>query len=1196
MQTKRRTRRWVLWVVPAFAALLLALYAYLTHPARLQTRAVAALEALGMTGVQIGHVAFRPPGTLLITDLSGPDLPQADRAPNADTAPRWHISSARVTCQPLELLRGRVRPRAIDVGHASLQLVFAAVDDRRDLFPEALETDVGDIWRMLARTDLPPRLAVSQADVQLMVAAHGQPQLFERMLIRVKGNPTAAGYALRIEPFPTSLRPLAELSWRRDPQQLEATLDWMRLGTVKRLLPPKLVAQLEGMGVTGRVRLERLVLEPGVAPVRVEMAPGARPLARMVEATLLATELRGGVPVEKPVDGEAPDPAEVFLRVRDAEAEIRYRCDDEAASGRMDVLANGRLNDGSVALMLSGDGDLLRRLAGLSAGERSGARGILDHVREAELRLSDIQLPTLTEQPAFVHSQRLPGPVRAAFRDYDPRGKVNLTVEVLPPTSGAASRIVGTIEALGGACRYWRFPYPFEDATGHVRFEGGRVLMDGLCARHGSARVCVEGALNSTSEWTGFDLVFRGRNVPLSEDLYAALPPEYQRLWQDTTPIGLCDVTTRIHRADGTPESGPLAPVVEVEGEMLAGSLALGGSDRLASADGRFAVRDGVVYVHDLHGHAGEARIRQSGRIWMSADGPQADVRVAVADLLIVERAVFPGSTAEAPQEALFEGRADAWGRVHGVGSGADRAQHLALHVKDGRLNTLDARHRWTQADGWVILRDDQRRLESFECRQGDAVFRAAGVLSGPDSATAPMVLDLRAEGAEVSSLVGQFVPRPWDAFAEAFGLGGTGDVEVNVRPAGVETAGRQALDVRLQADRMRADPMPLALRDVEAEFTLEPGRFALRSARALWGETGEVRMEGDGSWEGDNVDVNLNVHAERMVFSPALNEGLPKPLAELLEKLAAQGSFDAILYKVQLRGGSERRWLLQGHVPLRDANLRLGLALTGLEAELSGTCVVEPDGEVGLDAEFNIARGAVAGRPIESWRGVLLRKPGERWLRLEDMRGRLCEGEAIGSVWIDPNTAEYELSLTLKRVRIDQLMPPADSDDGKSGPSGWLDGKVHVRGRGSDITTRRGGGDLRLLGASFLKTPVLSSVSQAGPDAQRQIDDRVEQADIRFLWEGSRIRLQRVDIQSQDLRLIGEGRWDMADDSLSMTLVGAHPESLPRILMISDLLETAGKELVQYRVEGTRRAPVVTAEPLYKLNETLRALLQGTE
>ncbi|MCK4343366.1 MAG: hypothetical protein KAY37_16755 [Phycisphaerae bacterium] len=933
----------------------------------------------------------------------------------------------------------------------------------------------------------------------------------------------------------------------------------------------------------------------------------------------MGTWERGVIPLE---DEHTQATVEPFLQVTNASVKVIYGRTKSDPTLRLEVSAAGQLNGAPLRLSFSAEPELP---AGLWAppdgvkGSASSASGFgLDAVRAADLFIAGLELPTAQSHPALLHSARLPGALAEAFEHYQPRGKINLRLRILPletrgadsePLSGVA-RITGELEALGATCRYYEFPYEFEDARGRVRFSQGRILLENLRGRHGFGRACVNGEVFSSSSWTGFDLRFRGENIALNADLYAALPERYRPLWQSAALLGMSDVAVHISRPDGTAQAGAPSADINVDAHLLDGSLTLGDGRRLSHANGRLTIKGGTIHIHDLHGYDKETSVRLSGRIRATPDGPDTDLHVEVVDLPLEEQAtlsrdplgVTPADMTEpAKQSSIvnrqssvrFEGRADAWGRVHGTGTAAGRQQHFAVHIKDGELHALDPERSWTESAGWVIVRDDRQQIVSFTCCQDDAWFDAAGMVPNAAQPGTPLTLDLHARGQALERLLPQFVPRDWADLTESLGLTGAGDVLVLLRPTAAGAAAGQGADIHLRADRMQAEPLPLGLRDVTAHVTLAPGNFELRSADASWGTDGKIQAQGDGSWQTDEVEVDLSVTARGMKFCPEFNEALPDSVARLIETIALQGEFDALLDRVQISGGAQRAWHFRGHLPLRAAALHLGLELTELDGELSGECTIDPAGEVTLNTEFAIRRAKLAGRPIEHWTGQLLHAAGERWVRLDDLGGRLCDGDALCSVWIDPKTSEYELSLTLKDVSVNELFPPPN-DRPECKRHGRLSGTVYLRGRGGDAGTRRGGGDLRLSGASFLHTPVLSSVSQAGTEGKRPINDTVERADLRFLWEGALIRLSRVDIQSRDLRLVGEGTWNLRDDTIRMTLVGAHPEHWPRLLLISDLVELAGQELVQYHVEGPLDSPKVTAEPLYKLNEAIRALLTG--
>jgi hypothetical protein len=389
----------------------------------------------------------------------------------------------------------------------------------------------------------------------------------------------------------------------------------------------------------------------------------------------------------------------------------------------------------------------------------------------------------------------------------------------------------------------------------------------------------------------------------------------------------------------------------------------------------------------------------------------------------------------------------------------------------------------------------------------------------------------------------------------------------------------------------MKARPMPLDLRQVEADLSLGPGVFELRASRARWGDEGEVEASARGSWNEDELDAHASITANNFVFCQELIEGMPRPLAAILDKLAPKGDFDAYLPNVRIRGGAQRAWSFEGRIPFRNTSLQIGLDLTELEGALYGTCTVAPNGESRIDAEFELQRGHIAGRSLEGWKGQLRWLPQDGLVRLIDIHGRLCDGEAVGAVTIDPKTGDYEVSLALRDVSAKDLFP-APGDDPERQRRGRLDGRVHLRGKANDPGSRMGGGDVRISGVSFLNTPVLASVAKAGGPEEQPLDGTVDQADLRFLWEGSLLRLLRVEIRSPSVRMIGEGKWNMLDDTIEMTLVGAHPKDWQRVPLLTDIVETAGQQLVKYEVRGPLHAPEVTVKPLYHIDEALRALL----
>jgi hypothetical protein len=1214
--------KWITWTVVLALVMLVAGYGYMMHPSRIRARVLAALQVMPVEGLDVAHATFSWRDGLQLAGIviPAPIAPEDVVAQATPLPPLVHIGAARVKCDLGSLLLGRFRPTAIELEHVSAALVVHPHAPGR--IEPLTATDAGtQLLRNLLALDVAalPTINIERGDFQLLISEGGELRVYRRLLLQATGGTNVNGYTLRIDHTPQQRTAWAELTWQPTTRALILSTDLFNLRTLETLAPARVAESLERIALRGRARIERLEfgVTTGVTPAAPERAQGPR--MRLRAATLQAERLAGAIPIEAlPLPPAQPEP---FLKIHDGVARVSYRHLDPLTPGDVELRLQGRLRGAALELNVATNARLVKGLLKALAsppGTPLPEAG-LDDIADAGLEIQGLELPTVDSYPAFLASPRLPNPAIAAFEDYDPRGLVNVRARVRPvgtrDAAGnvvrGAARFVGELEALDTTCRYFAFPYPFEQARGVLRYEGGALHLEDLTARHGLARIHGAGVINNTNSWTGFALTFRARHVAFDRELYLALPPEYRKMWEKAAPVGLCDVITRVTRPEGSPEAGPAEPDVAVDARLVAGSLALVDDRRLNHVDGRFSIAGGSVHLGHLSGWDAETRVRLSGDTGLQDGRVTSDLRVLAHDLPLEHEALLATAraaeekTAEDPEAAgaaheaariRFAGRGDVWGRVADESDGA-RVEQFTVHVTSGTLTGLDDERAWSGCSGWAVLRGPVCELRSFACMQDAATLHASGVLPSDEVASSTLSIELDATDAQLEQLYPQFVPQSWTRVTETVGLRGPGKIDLDLEKSAADGAGPVAT-LRVTAHEMIARPLPLQLYAVSGDLTLGPRHFELPEATAQWGDKGTITLSGgSGTWDDERLEAEFNVKASDMTFSPALIEALPAPLARLLTRLGPQGEFDVELRCEHVREGDAHRWVFEGELPIRGGTLELGLKLSDLRGTLRGVCELDPEQSVNLASTFEIASGAIAGRPLRDWEGTLEYSTADPRVRLLDLVGVLCGGRALGSVIVEPQTNSYEIDLTLDDVKLGELFPPAAAEEGAAPAPprpGRIDGQVYLRNEPGATPERRGGGGIRIRGASFLQTPVLADVAEAGQEQRPRISDEVDQADIQFLWLDAKIQMQRIEIVSADLRMVGQGTWDMESDTIDITLVGAHPRHWQRLPLITDLLESAAQELVQYRVEGSFSKPRVSAEPLYKLNETVRSILRS--
>lgn len=1123
-------------------------------------RASNAFEQMGFQSPRFAEVSISPIDGLR---FEGVEAELASVDPATTTGPRIGFDTATIALDWFALLGGVVRPTHVHIHDAFVQLTDPPAGDWSNWRLDQAQS----VRHAQPLFSLTPTLRVDRLTVRAMLERGEETQLHRQWVFEINGSTATSdsGEALyrltfhQIGGTAVSARsdagtgPLATADWNGE--RLRLSTGWFDSDALTPLLPMELSSSLRDWAASGQIKLDEMIID----------SRGARSAKVTFEHAWVAL----------PLEGPQTPASRRFAQIRDAQGSIGLVFHDEDARGRpvdMTAEAHGEAPPGRFSLKLEAND--VNAKNGL---DPSAARGLL----KLFAKVDGARFPTKAENPNVVESEALPEPIRSFLADYQPTGGYSLEIAVEREKVDKAPRFKGVMRPIAATCRYFRFPYDMRDVSGEVRFTDEGIWLEGLIARHGSAWIRADGKVNHSGAWAGFDLVFAARNVAMEADLYEALPTEYQQLWDDAWPIGLCDLTAFVQRGEGSREHGSKDPRIRVDARLLAGSLSAPALARLTHAAGEIRVEHGDLDIRQIVGLAdADASMALRGEVTLPTEthaGGQ-DIAIRAADFPLDKTATIQDSSGGSLGNVVVSGIADLWGRVKRSVDLND-SEYVA-RLKRGAVRALDDARPWSGLSGWLTTRNGLINLHGVQANRGGAALQASGAV---DEDGRTVRIDLAASDADLPGLLRSLIPGRWSNVRESLGLAGEGRVEGSLR----SDNGAFGADIRVDAARMRPSAVPLDLRDVRATLAIRDDGFQLTEGQATCADGGEIRLHGGGAW-GPPATCELRAELSALPLAPQVVDAMPPAVESLLKRLGARGvvnvRFDRVRLEDGMAAGSD--WI--GAIQFRNASMDIGLPLTGFDGEIGGRITIAANGDYAVETDFTIAKGELDGRPIADWSGRLLRTAGDPLLHVTDIAGDMCDGKVSGEATIEMEKSSYEISLALYDLDLSSFLQLKNV---KPGEAGRADGRVFARGHSDTPGSRQGGGDLRVRGAKWLDSKVGSSLAQASRDRNQTVGDDIDSILLRFAWTGAEMRFNRVDIQSRDLRLIGSGSWNLNTDVIALTLLGASPRDAARLAVVSDLLELAGRELLQYRIEGLASAPRVTVEPLHNLTEPLRNL-----
>lgn len=820
---------------------------------------------------------------------------------------------------------------------------------------------------------------------------------------------------------------------------------------------------------------------------------------------------------------------------------------------------------------------------------------------------------------------------RNFMEDFDPRGQATLNVRVNkhPGPQHGIEFVEGTLRLDDCSAAYIHFPYRFDHFSGTVHWRPDRkVEIRDLRGRRGQATVHVEG-LHQGYHTQGFEVTVRASNVPLDAYLLSHLSEADQDLVKRFNAEAQTDIDLRLHR-DALPAGSPDNPARrEIDVTFLDGKMWLDVFNYpLEQLAGRLLIRGDTYEFEHFSGRQGSARVELNGRaVREEARDVRFELKLDATDVALDEvlAEALPERVRQAYQELTPSGMAEISGLVKSGGMSEPLDYDLTARLRDIELHVAEPRMHLVDASAEVKLLPQRVDVPEFTCRLGPSQLKANGTLAY-DTETPRFQLDVASQRLQLDENVYQALPGAvravWDDFApqgavrldmklanrpattRPAGAAGEGEAELpldrvdpltpTTRP-GVES--RWPYDFQVSIEPINAQityaRFPLPLAHVTGRIEANPEQVNLINVKARH-EDSTIELGGKVYPHEGGLRSELTIQAEDLTFSEPLRLAVPWRTRRLWNDVKPRGRFDLHLDKVLIESDEEASTEVEmaGKALLHNVEMGLGVQVSQADGEVSGRIAW---GDVStMDLKLALEKAVVEGRTMKNVTARLVERPAQNKMYLRNLQADFYEGKLTGVVEVtrQDEGSRYGVTLNIQDVSLAGFVN-ARRGEGEplSEMNGVLSGNLSMTGRFGRPRSRRGGGSLVLNRAELFKVPLMLAILQVIHFA---IDDSnaIHDATTTFVFDGEDLILQQIDMRGRALSMVGAGRVHTPSQQLDVVLLVGSPLQLPRVEILTELMEGVARELMEVHLEGSVNDPKIRADIVRSVRATLETIL----
>jgi len=738
------------------------------------------------------------------------------------------------------------------------------------------------------------------------------------------------------------------------------------------------------------------------------------------------------------------------------------------------------------------------------------------------------------------------------------------------------------------------FPYPLRNLSGFLEGRKGRYFLR-LAGRQRSRsgdeppldferplHVAIEGAIHGRLESPVMELRILADDVPVNATLRGALAPHLQKIFDEFSPSGRCDISARFSRYD-LPEHSSR---VEADVWLREGSIQYAPFPYpLEDVEGPLRIRHRAVLLESIRGRRLGAQFTVDGFILGGGDEEVRDLQVTATNLPIDEYARTALRGTPYRLDEIWEDFAPTG--VVDVSYRDTKAYHEPAN-RTARVAILDAtsQPRWFAGTIERIAGEIEAKENLLHLRglRGDSALTGSVTLDGwvdvaEDPPTGSLTLyaprlELRPELEAAIREVPEEIHEAWERLAPD----GTAAVELlltfapdrTVSPTvRFEPVGDCSFAVPYAPDRIRSAAGELALVDDGLRVGSLRGNLA-GATLDLRGSLGSSRL-------GDRPPpIALSGKVTNLVLADHLFARLPDDVRERITSARLGGSVDLDPLRLESDPAHpESPWTFAGTVALHGVSALEDAVVAGLDAT-----VVVSEGAFGperlrFEATVKADRGEILGHPVSDLEAEIHGDRGS--VRLAPLAltayGGTVGGEGAEVEFVPGSPLGYRGALPFRNLRLKEYFEVHDPEE--STIRGDVSGRIEFEGSGADILALRVQGPIDIEDARLFEVPIIRSILGVVPLRRPPV----------FTAARGRIRLADGVIEMKDLTLYsvplslhGEGTLDL-DGTTELLLFPEFVPDLPSIFLVSDIWSLLQNELLAFRVFGPVDQPEARVE-----------------